>query len=71
MVDLISRKGDKLFGQGAPDDTPTELFPESSDTFFIPGDPTRMTFVRDETGKVTGLVLHIPDREIVRERKVR
>jgi len=71
MVDLISRKGDKLFGQGAADDTPTELFPESSDTFFIPGDPTRMTFVRDETGKVAGLVLHFPDREIVRERKVR
>ena len=71
VVDFISRKGDKLFGADTPDGTGTELFPESSDTFFIPGDPTRMTFVRDETGKVAGLVLHIPDREIVRERKVR
>jgi hypothetical protein len=71
VVDFISRKGDKLFGADTPDGTGTELFPESSDTFFIPGDPTHMTFVRDETGKVTGLVLHIPDREIVRERKVR
>lgn len=30
-----------------------------------------MTFVRDETGKVAGLVVHVPDREIVRERKVK
>jgi hypothetical protein len=69
--DLITRRGDKLFAQGAPEDTPTELRPESSDTFFIPGDPTRITFVRDQAGKVVGLVTHFPDREIQREKRVR
>jgi hypothetical protein len=47
VVDLVTRRGDKLFAQEAEEDTPTELFPESSDTFFIPGDPTRITFVSD------------------------
>jgi hypothetical protein len=69
--DLITRRGDKLFAQGAPEDKPTELRPESSDTFFIPGDPTRITFVRDQAGKVVGLVTHFPDREIQREKRVR
>lgn len=71
VIDLITRRGDKLFAQGAQDDRPTELLPESSDTFFIPGDPTRVTFFRDQAGKVTGAVLHFPDREILREKKVR
>ena len=70
-VDLITQRGDKLFAQGAEDDTPTELLPESSDTFFIPGDPTRLTFVRDQAGRVIGAVLHFPAREILREEKVR
>ena len=70
VVDLITRRGDKLFGQEAKEDTPTELLPESSDTFFIPGDPARITFVRDQPGKVVGMVVHIPDREVRRERKV-
>ena len=71
VVDLITRRGDKLFGQEAEEDTPTELLPESSDTFFIPGDPARITFVRDQPGKVVGMVVHIPDREVRREKKVK
>jgi hypothetical protein len=70
-VDLITRRGDKLFGQKAEEDMPTELLPESSDTFFIPGDPTRITFVRDQAGKVVGMVVHIPDREVQSEGKVK
>jgi hypothetical protein len=71
VVDLITRRGDKLFGQKAEEDMPTELLPESSDTFFIPGDPTRITFVRDQAGKVVGMVVHIPDREVQSEGKVK
>jgi Domain of unknown function (DUF4440) len=71
VVDLITRRGDKLFAQGAQEDSPTELLPESSDTFFIPGDPSRLTFLRDKTGTVIGAVLHFPDREILREKKIR
>ena len=71
VVDLVTRRRGKLFAQGAEDDTPTELLPESSDTFFIPGDPARITFVRDQAGKVVGMVVHIPDREVRREKKVK
>jgi hypothetical protein len=77
MGDLITRQGDKLFGQDLPvgQEAPgvdrTELLPESPDTFFIRGDPTRMTFLKDQSGKVIRLVLHFPDREIVREKKIR
>ena len=71
VVDLVTRRGDKLFAQETEEDTPTELLPESSDTFFIRGDPTRITFVRDQTGKVVGMVVHIPDREVQREKKVK
>jgi Domain of unknown function (DUF3471)/Domain of unknown function (DUF4440) len=71
VVDLVTRRGDKLFAQEAEEDTPTELFPENSDTFFIPGDPTRITFVRDQAGKVVGMVVHFPDREVQRKKKVK
>jgi hypothetical protein len=47
------------------------IFPSLTKTnFFIPGDPTRLTSVRDQAGRVIGAVLHFPDREILREKKV-
>jgi len=47
------------------------LVPSPLRTGLIPGDPTRLTFVRDQAGRVIGAVLHFPDREILREKKVR
>lgn len=29
-------------------------------------DPTRIIFVKDQAGKVAGMVVHIPDREVQR-----
>jgi hypothetical protein len=52
MVDTVTRKGDKLYIQTTGDDAPTELVPQSADTFFIRGAMDRDTFVRDATGKV-------------------
>ncbi len=52
MVDTVSRKGDKLFIQTTGDDAPTELVPQSPDTFFMRGGLSRDTFVRDASGKV-------------------
>jgi len=52
MVDTVTRKGDKLFIQTTGDDAPTELVPQSADTFFIRGALDRDTFVRDASGKV-------------------
>lgn len=52
MVDTVTRKGDKLYIQTTGDDMPTELVPQSPDTFFMRGGLSRDTFVRDASGKV-------------------
>jgi hypothetical protein len=70
-IDIVRRNGDKLFIQGQDEQTPTEILPESADTFFVPGDPTRLRFVRDANGKVIALICHFPERQIFRETKVK
>ena len=56
FVDTVTRKGDKLYIQGSWEDSPTELVPESADTFFDRGagvsPMARSTFVRDRAGRV-------------------
>ncbi len=52
MVDTVTRKGGKLYIQTTGDDAPTELVPQSADTFFVRGAMDRDTFVRDASGKV-------------------
>ena len=52
IVDTLTRKGDKLYIQTTGDDAPTELVPQSPDTFFVRGSLNRDTFVRDASGKV-------------------
>ncbi|HTA48155.1 MAG TPA: hypothetical protein VK930_01785 [Verrucomicrobiae bacterium] len=56
FVDTVTREGDKLYVQGSWEDSPTELLPESADTFFNRGGGVspmaRSTFVRDKTGRV-------------------
>jgi hypothetical protein len=56
-VDTVTRKGDKLYIQGSWEESPTELSPENSNTFF---DPTagispwaRVAFIKDKSGLVT------------------
>lgn len=53
----ILRRGDKLISQatGQPE---VELFPESETKFFLKVVDAQVDFVRDASGRVTGLVLH-------------
>lgn len=55
-------------------DTPAggkvELLPESENTFFSNGLPVTISFVKDETGKVTHLILLNNGREAGRARKI-
>ena len=67
---IILRRGDKLISQatGQPE---VELFPESETRFFLKVVDAQVDFVRDEAGRVTGLVLHqggmdLPARRIRR-----
>jgi len=66
FVVTVSREGERMWlqatGQGR-----AELFAESETEFFLKVVNTQITFVRDESGKVTHLVLH--EEGIVREAK--
>ena len=59
---FVIRKGDALFGQspGYPGDTdvPFRLIAESATEFFSRSQNVQVSFVREATGTVTGLVLH-------------
>ena len=64
MTDTVSVKGNHLFVKGSFEDSPTELFPASADTFFDKGagvsPMARVSFVRDEKGLVVGEKVYSP-----------
>lgn len=53
----ISRQGDRLMAE-ATGQPKFELFPESETKFFLKVVEAKVTFVKDDTGKVTHLILH-------------
>jgi hypothetical protein len=55
---IISRRGAHLFGQFATQpESKAEMFPESATNFFTKFD-SRVTFVKDSSGKAVKLILH-------------
>lgn len=58
----ITREGDKLFAQrtNGPRD---EIQPENETTFFIAGADVQLTFVKDQTGNVSGMTLRANRQE--------
>ena len=65
----ISREGDKLMFE-TPGSGKVELLPESENSFFSNALPVTIRFVKDETGKVTHLILLNNGREAGRARKI-
>lgn len=57
FVLTISKEGDRLMAQ-ATGQPPFELFPSSETKFFLKAIDAQITFVKDEAGKVTHLILH-------------
>jgi len=53
---VITKEGDKLMGQAYGEEK-VELFPESETKYFLKAADAQVEFVRDEAGKVTGLIL--------------
>jgi len=53
----VTREGDKLFAQ-ATGQGKNEIFPESETKFFLRAVDAQISFVKDESGKVTHLILH-------------
>lgn len=64
---IVTRKGNKLFGEGQSGNRP--WFAKSETEFFLKQGNAWTTFVKDTAGNVTGLILHgagqhIPTRKI-------
>jgi len=59
----VVRRGDKLF-ETWPDEKPIEILPGKYDTFFTRGDAWVERFVRDNSGKVTGILYTYLDGEL-------
>ncbi len=64
----VSREGDTLMFETAAGKV--ELLAESEDSFFSNALPVTLSFVKDETGKVTHLILRNNGREAGRARKI-
>jgi hypothetical protein len=69
-VDIITRQGNALFGQDSPHAAPTPMEASSGESFFVKGDASRVTFVRDRHGRVTHYLLHFPNGQVVVARKL-
>ncbi|MGH9946646.1 MAG: serine hydrolase [Pyrinomonadaceae bacterium] len=54
---VITIEGKRIFLQ-ATDQPKLEMFAEKENKFFLKVVPARVTFVKDESGKITGLTLH-------------
>ena len=68
----ISREGDKLIMQPNPGTGPRELLPESETNFFLRDTPRdTYTFIKDEKGEVTYLMLQTEGREVARAKKIK
>ena len=69
-VDIITRRGNTLFGQDSPDVAPTPMVASSGESFFIAGDAGLVMFVRNRSGRVTHYLLHFPNGQVVVARKL-
>jgi len=59
----VSRDGDKMFVQ-ATNQPKFEIFAEKENEFFLKMPEAEITFVKDASGKVTGMVLHQNGRDL-------
>ena len=63
FVVKIMKDGDKLMGQG-PGGPPVQLFPYTETEYFLDVMDLQITFVKDESGKVSELIIHERDEDI-------
>lgn len=69
-VDVISRRGNDLFNQATGDKEATLNRAATPEAFYIDGDPSLLVFLRDSTGRVVAYILHEPDGQVTRARKL-
>jgi CubicO group peptidase (beta-lactamase class C family) len=67
IIVTVTREGDKLYAE-VPGQLKIELLAESATDFFIREEDAQMTFMKDEQGEVTGLVIHQNGRDLPAKR---
>jgi serine-type D-Ala-D-Ala carboxypeptidase/endopeptidase len=63
LVLTVRREGDRITTQATGQDA-VEMFPESDLEYFVKAFDAQISFRRDDSGKVTGLVLHQNGRDV-------
>ncbi len=61
---IITREGDKLFGQPRDQGNKEELKPEDDGTFSVTNVNAKIKFVRDDKGKVVEIIVNLNGEEI-------
>ena len=61
---VITREGDKLFGQPRDQGNKEELQPEDDGTFSVTNVNAKIKFVRDDKGKVVEIIVNLNGEEI-------
>jgi len=68
----VTREGDKLMAQQGSGSEKRELLPENESSFFTKEDRRQtFSFVKDEKGQVTYLVVQVEGREVGRAKKIK
>ena len=63
VILTVRREGDRIMTQATGQDA-IEIFPESDLEFFVKAFDAQISFRRDDSGKVTSLVLHQNGRDV-------
>lgn len=61
---IITREGDKLFGQPRDSGTKEELKPQDDGSFSVTNVNAKIKFIRDDKGKVIEIVVNLNDQEM-------
>lgn len=69
-IDTITRRGDRLSHQLTVEERALPIEAATPESFHEVGDPILAVFTRDTAGRVTGYVLHFPDGQVIRARKL-
>jgi hypothetical protein len=64
----VTMRGDTLFVQSSRGGDPVHLWPERGDSFFVTTVDVQITFTRDTSGEVSGLILHQYGRDRLAKR---
>jgi CubicO group peptidase (beta-lactamase class C family) len=67
FIITVRREGDRLLTQATGQDV-FEIFPESELAYFVKAFDAQLTFRREDSGKVSGLVLHQGGRDVPAKR---